>query len=166
MAGHLMVADRYSEDNRTRQFLIQPNCSAGWKATSWFFAFILGVTLIVNGYFVSLGAWLVMPFAVLEMLVLGVALYGFLKQANGRELITISDGELRIERLRWPGHKQTWDFQAYWVKVILRGNPATWHPSRLLLRSHGQEVLVGECLTETERRRLAKDLSDCVAVFR
>lgn len=164
--GCPMVAERTVSHNQGRQFLIRPNCSLGRYGTWIFFAFMLFATLVVASYFVSMGAWLVLPFAGLEMLLLGGALHLFVAAAERRELITITNGLLRVERSGGAGKDESWDFQPYWVQVVLRGNPATWHPSRLLLRSHGRELLIGECLTDEERQQLANNLGACLAACR
>ena len=55
--------------------VIQPNRSLSWSTTKGVFVFFALCLGLVAGYFYSLGAWLVIPFAGLELLIIGLGLY-------------------------------------------------------------------------------------------
>ena len=159
MIHELQVAH---ESNRT--FVIAPNRSMTWKELLLAYSVIAGVSLTIAGYFWVHGLTLVLPFSGLELLALGAALYITAWRGGAREVITITDDSVYVEAGR-AGPEQRHDFQRYWTKVVLRRPWVAWHPSRLLLCSHGREIEVGRFLNEEERRGLAVILRSAIKQY-
>jgi uncharacterized membrane protein len=113
-------------------------------------------SLTIAFFFVASGYWPVLPFAGLELALLGWALASSLKRRHYGETLEIGEDEIRITR-RGPAGRQEILFSRHWAKVTLRG-PRGWHPSRLLIESHGRACEVGAFLTEEERRALGQRL--------
>jgi uncharacterized membrane protein len=108
------------------------------------------------------GAWLILPFAGLEMLVLGVALYVVARRTTDWQEISIDADRVDIiER----DTDRAQSFQRAWVRVIHEVAPIKGHPSRLCIRSHGRSVEVGRCLNEEEKRYLAEQLNRAVRSY-
>jgi uncharacterized membrane protein len=142
-------------------FEIRPNCSVTRLGAAAVFVAIFSVSVGISAYFASLGAWMVLPFAGLELLLLGAAICCFMRNAQHCETVSVTDAELRVvKRGNWG--VRDWVFQPYWAQIILRRDPRYWYPSQLVIRSHGREVRIGDCLTEQERTRLARELRACV----
>ncbi|MFA7388188.1 MAG: DUF2244 domain-containing protein [Thiohalobacteraceae bacterium] len=137
--------------------VIRPNCSLSWRGTLTVFCSISLVSLAIALGFASLGLWMVLPFAGLELGLLGYALWRCARRSQVREVISIHGGEIAVQRgCRMP--EETTCLQRGWARVELARPTYRGYPSRLLIRSHGREVEVGGCLNEAERRRLAEDL--------
>ena len=137
--------------------VIRPNCSLSWRGTLSVFCSISLVSLAIALGFTLLGFWLVLPFAGLELGVLGYALWCCARRSQVREVISIHGDVIAVQRgCRAP--EETTCLQRDWAKVELTRPVHRGYPSRLLIRSHGREVEVGGCLNELERRRLAEDL--------
>lgn len=139
------------------QFLIRPNGSLSWAGMKWLFCALACALMAVAVYFASLGAWLVLPFAGLEILVIGAGIYLSARWSAEREVIEIGEKDLRISR----GRRRPTQVQVLprsWTRVSLRQDPRSWYPSRLLLVCHGRVYEVGRALVEQERLRLAADL--------
>ena len=151
---------KVSQDQR-RTFVIAPNQSMSGRELLLVFSGIAGVTLAIGGYFWLRGFTLVLPFSGLEVLALGAALYITAWRGGAREVITITDDSVCVETGR-TRPEQRHDFQRYWTKVILRRPWVAWHPSKLLLCSHGREIEVGRFLNEEERKGLAKILRSAI----
>lgn len=49
---------------------VRPNCALGWRTTKWLIAGFGLCLVVVASWFAALGAWLVVPFAGIELLVL------------------------------------------------------------------------------------------------
>lgn len=140
------------------RFILRPNHSMSWRGSLIFFFSLCVVSGFIATAMVVVGYWLVMPFAGLELLALGGALYVVAWRCHQREIISISGNEIRIERgVRYP--RRCWMLARVWAQVVLECCPKGGYPSRLLIRSHGQRVEVGRFLNEEERRRLAVELS-------
>ena len=137
--------------------VIRPNCSLSWRGTVAVFSSISLVSLVIALSFLSRGYWLILPFAGLELVLLGAAFYLTAWNSALREVISIRGGEIAVQKgYRQPEYTQT--FARGWVRIELTRPQRRGYPTRLVLRSHGHEVEVGGCLNESERRRLADDL--------
>ena len=109
------------------------------------FGFIALVSLGIAFVFACLGAWPILPFAGLEVLVLYVAFRYVERHARDYERLTISGDVLRIE-VAEVGRVQRFEFNRWWAQVVYEHDG-----SRLALRSHGREIEFGRHLTNEQR---------------
>jgi uncharacterized membrane protein len=116
------------------------------------FGFIAVVSLGIAAAFAWLGAWLILPFAGIEVLVLFFAFRCIERHARDYERLTISGDLLQIEIAEVKSVQQV-QFNRWWAQVIYEPDG-----SRLALRSHGREVEFGRHLTEDERMAVAGTL--------
>ena len=137
--------------------VIRPNCSLSWQGTLSVFGSISLVSLAIALGFSLLGFWLVLPFAGLELGLLGYALWRCARRSHAREVISIQGSVIAVQRgCCMP--EETTCLERNWAQVELARPEHRGYPSRLLIRSHGREVEVGGCLNEAERLQLAEDL--------
>jgi uncharacterized membrane protein len=139
------------------RFTIRPNCAMSWRRTKYLMLFFALCFALVGGYFAALGAWLVLPFAGLELAVLAGGLYFSALAGHTREVVEICGDDLRVlrgaRRLR-----EVARFSRHWSRAALIRDPRGWHPSRLFLRCHGRSVEISTRLVEAEREELAAAL--------
>jgi uncharacterized membrane protein len=133
-----------------------------WRLLLTLYGLMVAVSLGIGTAYFLIGLTLVLPFSGLEMLALGAALYITALRGGERQVITISDREVIIEIGR-KQPEQRYQFQRAWARVILERVPASWYPSRLLIRSHGRELEIGRFLNEQERLGLANCLRQALA---
>ena len=127
------------EDTGGYRFTVRPNCALSWRWTKLLILGFAGCLAAVGWYFASLGAWLVLPFAGLELVVLVAGFYLSALAGSTREVIEIQDSHLRV--LRGGNRLRTVaTLSRYWTRVALVRDPRGWHPSRLVLRCHGRSV--------------------------
>lgn len=119
------------------------------------------VSLAIAVGFAMQGFWPVLPFAGLELLALGVALYVCTMDGHRSDVVSVDTHTVTVEKGRRAPSK-TWEFNRAWTQVKLFRPRIVWYPSRLVLRSGGEEVEVGDFLTEDERLRLAKQLREAI----
>lgn len=124
------------------------------------FAGISVFAMTVGIGFSLVGAWLVLPFAGLEVAVVGAALYGLYRHADDHELIIMDDDHVTVIRYRG-GRERSDVFQRYWSKAALE-HPVSWYPSRLKLGSHGRFIVIGADIDEDERRTLVVWLNEAL----
>ena len=137
---------------------LSPHCSlTPVQARAFFLSLCVGCFGFA-GYFALHGFWPVLPFAGLEMLVLGLALKFSLDRRHQLQTILISENEVRIQcrQRRRPDTQVV--FPRYWARVKLLRSYAPSHPSRLFIESSGRACEVGQFLTEEERRGVARQL--------
>ena len=106
--------------------------------------------------FALAGAWLILPFAGLEMIALGWALYYISCHSSDYECIEICGGSITVETR---DHKKVHkiEFQRYWVQVLVI--PASSQGRcRVWVHASGKEVEVGRFVTDDERLAIARQL--------
>lgn len=133
---------------------IRPNCSLSVRGAQGFFLAACVAPLSIAAFLALRGFWPVLPFAGLELLVLGWALRASLERRHHRQHITVTEEAVRVESRRRDALEQV-VFPRHWARVKLRRPAARLHPSRLVIESHGRQCELGSFLTEEERRGLA-----------
>lgn len=152
-----MVAATVDAD-KIQRFVIRPNRSLSWRQTKLCYLGIVCYSLLVAGGFTVMGFWPVLPFAGAELLALGAGLYLCARRCHRSEVVSVRSDAVEIEKGAVRPN-ESWSFARAWARVHLLEPIHRWHPSRLVIRSHGREVEIGAFLNESERRCLAKDLS-------
>lgn len=140
---------------------LRPNCSLSVAGALLFFGSLCALSFAIAGLFVAQGFWPVLPFAGLEMAVLGWALWLSLRARHVRQRVSVSTDRIVID-LATSASAECLVFPRHWAKVTLRASYTALHPSRLLIESHGRACEIGGFLTEEERRGLAARLKQVI----
>ena len=149
-------------DNRTGYILLEPNRSANWKINLRFIGFLSVVCAVISAYMWSLGAWLVIPFFGLEIVLLFFAMHIFYHRNSYREVIKFSDDTVTIEKGRHYA-EQDWELQRAWVRVkVINLNHKIYLPV-VHLYSHGQSVQIGEFLNGEDKHILLGKLDELMS---
>ena len=155
-----MVSQTNESDRRVR-FVIRPNRSLTWRQQKRFFALMTCVMMGIAAAFATLGFWPILPFAGLELAVLGAALWMRAAAGLETEVVCVDPHWVAVDK----GRQQTtriWEAQTPWAQIRLQPSRIRWYPSRLVLRSHGTEVQLATFLTDKERRHLAGELERAI----
>lgn len=116
--------------------------------------FIFSVSLgIAIGFFLVWGAWLVLPFAGLEMTVLYLAFRYIDRHAGDYDRVVIAGSSVSIEVMEG-GTVCRYELNRYWAQLVAGGGE-----ERVALRSHGKEVEIGRHLCVDQRKSVARDLT-------
>ena len=107
------------------------------------------------GFFL-VGAWPIVGFLGLDVLLIYVAFRINYRHGRMSETLILRTSELLVERTNHWGETQTWRFQPYWLQVMMDDPPRT--TSQLTLRSHGKQLVIGSFLTPQERLEVADAL--------
>jgi uncharacterized membrane protein len=141
--------------------VIAPNCSLSVRGAVLFFLIACVPCFGIAGLLTYLGFWPVLPFAGLEMLLLGVALRLSLARRHHHQTIVVSDSDVAVLSRIGKIHSEV-VFPRHWAQVKLRRPSSRLHPSRLVIESHGRQCAVGDFLTEEERRGLYGKLNGLI----
>jgi uncharacterized membrane protein len=141
--------------------VIAPNCSLSVRGAVLFFLIACVPCFGIAGVLTYLGFWPVLPFAGLEMLLLGVALRLSLARRHHHQTIVVSESDVAVQSTIGKIHSEV-VFPRHWAQVKLRRSPSRLHPSRLVIESHGRQCAVGDFLTEEERRGLYGKLNGLI----
>jgi len=145
-------------DSDGQSFTLRPNGSLRWGAAKWVCSGMVALMAVIAAWFTLHGAWLVLPFAGAEMLLVAVALYLSCRGSQRTEVIHVDYDTLLLQRGRKRPEEEH-RFQRAWARILLLRDPSGWYSSRLLLRSHGRSIEIGPWLVEDERLELAEELA-------
>lgn len=140
---------------------IAPNRSLSPRGARLFYGSLVAGTVLVSGTVAALGYWPVLPFAGLELAVLGYALWSVQRGGRYREVVRISERTVVVEKGQLSPEERV-EFDRHWSRVELRRRSAANSLTRLELSSQGSRCELGRCLSETERQGLARRLNECI----
>lgn len=144
-----------------QRFVLRPNCSASWREIKLFFAVLAILCLGIATAFSVAGLWPILPFAGLEISLLGLCLWLSARDGTAVEVININRRTVVIGKGE-RGSGQCWKFNRAWAQIRLERARIRQHPSNLLIGSHGKLVHCGRFLTEHERSDLARELKTAI----
>src|SRR6202008_264359 len=123
-----------------------------------------GVSFVSGAACIIAGAWPVMGFFGLDVLLVYVAFRLNYRSARRSETIRLADDAFTVERVDVRGERRMWRFQPFWLRVILEERDDEWN--RLLLASHGRSLVIGAIVTAAARRELAASIRDALKRWR
>ena len=119
---------------------------------------LAGATTTIGLIFWSVGAWPVIGFLGVDVIFLALAFHFSFRAAREEERIELHPGNLRVTRIPVRGRRQQYDFQPYWLRVVLeRGEDAQ---CSLFLQTHGKSLEIAGFLGPDEKANLASRLED------
>lgn len=117
----------------------------------------IGSVSFVSGMaFVLMGAWPVMGFFGLDVLLLYIAFKLNYRAARAYELVELTPRTLTLTQVSASGKSRSFEFNPYWVRVLFTERPDGGN--HLRLASHGRELEFGRLLNDDERRDFADAL--------
>lgn len=156
-----MVERVLDPSGRDCHWVIRPNQSLSWRGAVRIYAAITTCLLGIGTVFALHGYWPVLPFAGLEVVVLGVAFYRCLSRSQIREVVTVNEDRVTVEKGRRQP-EQHWECPRAWARVIMERSPLAWYPSRLSVAFQGHRVEIGRFLNEVDRQSLAAELQGTI----
>jgi uncharacterized membrane protein len=136
--------------------LLKRNCSMSPGGMLRLFALLALASLGIATGFAIVGAWLVLPFAGLEVLALGAAFLVNARHATDFERIEVSAGRLTIE-VAEADRVTRYVLDPRAAKLRLEKDEG--YGARLLLRTPGRDVEIGRHLDAEARVEFAAELT-------
>lgn len=135
------------------QWLLRRNCSASPAQLLGMFASLCMLSLLVSLYFWIQGASLIMPFALIELVVVAIAFTFYARHATDGEKISLQGAELIVE---WDhaGRCVRSAFKRDWVRV----EPQTADGSLIELSGQGRRIQIGRYVRPEHRVVLAREI--------
>ena len=129
----------YLEHDEGRALRLTPNRSLSWEGNILFFALIAMVTLMVAVGWSLAGAWMILPFAGLELVVVAYGLYYTSRQCYRQEVLVLTNDTVRLEK--GVNQKESeWSMPRGWARVIMEMPRHGFAPPRLMLAYHDTRV--------------------------
>ena len=135
------------------EWTLKRNCSLAPRQLLMFYLLLCAMSLSVASFWWWFGAPLVMPFAWLELLAVGIALLVYARHATDLEHIALRHGVLTVEHASG-NRRERVEFQPAWVRI----EPETSDGSLVELSGQGRKIAIGRFVRPEMRRQLAREL--------
>lgn len=136
--------------------ILTPNRSLSPRGFLILMSAISLINFIIGAVFWTAGAWPVMGFCGLDVLLIYIAFRLNYRAGRMYETVELYPKALKLTRIDPVGRREVLDFNPYWVRVLLSQLPDG--RTRLRLASHGRETQLGQFLTDDERTDFANAL--------
>ena len=152
-----MIKIQSNKENNFHRILIRPNQSISWKSGLVFMLVIAFTCLSIGLGFAYVGATLILPFAGLEVIFVGICTYLVLNKTSQQEVITLSKDKLIIEKGAYR-LKKVWEYFRLWSYITVERPQHPWYPAHIVVTSKGERVPLGDFLNEQEKEELVSSL--------
>lgn len=136
------------------KIIARPNNSLSPENSLKLMVVLAIVAFVVALGFAHVGAWLVLPFAGLELAAFAYAFYYVYLHSSDFESIAIDGDRVIVEKRSFRETSVT-EFQRYWMQVHVRNigrGKGVVSKSGLFIGSHGKEVEFGKHFINDEQR--------------
>ncbi len=147
---HRTEADRH-------EWMLKRNCALRPDQLACWFGSLAVLTLVIGAVFAAMGAWLVVPFTLIEISALVAAFIVFSRHATDYERIVVRPGEVVVETsvgLRTARIEEP----ANWVRVEYSGR----HHDLIRVVTPRQALSVGRFVPGDTRGRLAVEMRNAL----
>lgn len=148
---HRREADRH-------EWLLRRNCALRPGQLAACFTALAVVSLAIALMFASMGAWVVVPFTLLEISALAAAFVMFSRHATDYERIVVGPGEVVIETSLGPSMARVAQ-RAGWIRVEYSGR----HSDLIQVITPARVLPVGRFVPSDTRGRLAFEMRSALA---
>ncbi len=144
------------ENNHKDGLIIEltPNRSVTWKQTKWIIILMIAFVMIIALAWSFVGAWIVLPFAGLEVGLFAYLMYRVSKFTYSKQVLFINDANVIVEyghakqRVRRVLEKEG-------LHVAYSESDMDWELPRIALKSEESEIEIGTFLNLDDRKKLA-----------
>jgi uncharacterized membrane protein len=140
----------YRQKNRDFDRIVaEPDRSADWATNKLVLIVMCALSGTIALGFTLLGAWPILPFAGLEMMALGSALYYVCWKQNYRHVITLEPEVVRVQK----GHyfpKEEWEIPRDDAALSIVPEAHPWEAPSITLASKGEQISLGEFLNRED----------------
>jgi uncharacterized membrane protein len=136
--------------------ILRPHRSAGARVARVVAGLVAAFLTVVGTAFLIAGAWPVLPFFGLDVVLLYLALRCNQRAGNAFEAINLTRQALTVHRVDHWGKQSDFSFPPYWLQVNLHALPGC--DNSLELRTHGRSLAIASFLLPHERQELAQTL--------
>lgn len=158
-----MVTEVGRASSRSACILLQPNQSLSLSGNLWVFISLVAVSLGISLAFALAGAWMILPFAGLELLLLGALFAYVYTESTKREVIRINGERVVLDCCR--GHRQQSVYHREFLRdsldVLVRMGGSATEPASVSFSGPEGCLEVGGFLTDAERAELIRKLGQC-----
>jgi uncharacterized membrane protein len=134
------------------------NCSLAPRSLALVLGWLAAASLGIATFFWTLGAWLVLPFALVEVSALGMAFLVYARHATNGERLWLDGSMLLIER-EVSGRIEQREIDVTWLQ-LRRPEPGA---RALLLQNGTEEIEIGRWAPAARRQQVWRDMRQALA---
>jgi uncharacterized membrane protein len=134
------------------QWIFRKNCSFTPRQVGLFYIAQSSFSLFVAIFFLIQGIWIVLPFTILELIVLAVALMIYARHATDFESIILKQGQLEIET-SIAGKNELIILNSAWVQL----SSMLTDKKMIQMRYQGKTIEIGRYLHASLREAFLRD---------
>jgi uncharacterized membrane protein len=155
----LLVHESESTSGRRLVWMLSRNCALTPRQVGAFYLSLVTASIAIATVFLFRGVWMILPFSVLEMTALGIALLVYARHAVDREQVSLDRDALEIESIHG-GERRVARLDRRMARVEMDARPK----AELAVVARGERVTLGRYIDERERRRFASELRRALAM--
>ncbi len=157
-AGGSFMNAGAAHESGSASLVVRPNRSLSVAGMVVLFLALSLHAAAIGVWFTLAGAWMILPFTMLEILIVGLLCGWIYRHRDDCELITVEADRIHILKREGNGASR-YDFPRYWARVHLDRRSGSASPTRLRIGSHGRYVALGEHINDADRVLLAQELT-------
>lgn len=147
-----------NQDN-LRQVILSPNRSMSWKNNKRILLAIFFVNITIAIAWSAMGAWMVLPFAGLEVLCVGIGMYYVSWKLSFKQIVNIEADSLILQTgVYFP--KQEWQWPLSSTCLIIKPSHYRMSAPQFFLSYLNNKIEIGEFLNRKEKKQLKIILHD------
>jgi len=149
----------YRKSNQITRLVLTPNRSLDWQGNVQIVLATAILLTIVSVPIVFMGGWVVIPFALIQLIALAIGLYLTLRKLSYHEVITLKNGNLSLER---GSHKleTSSTFPKNSVRILVEEPVRPMDLPDIDLIAEGHCYPLGSFLNRSDRFKLEKILKN------
>ncbi len=152
-----MVNAQLRQEGEHATLILMPNNSASWQQIQVFLLSLALVMMVIALSFAWAGAWLIVPFAGLELAAVVIGFYYVSLVNTTKEVITFSTDEIKIELGRSRVQHCTC-LQRAWTRIIISQSTKPLAIPSILLKCKSRSVEIGAFLNADDKKILIQHL--------
>lgn len=146
-------------DQNSHLLILTPNSSMSWETNKKILIAVFCVNMSIASVWAYMGAWLVLPFAGLEVLLVGVGMYYVCWKLNFKHVIRIEAESLTLQKgVYFP--KQEWQWQTSQTSLLKQPSNHRMSAPKLFLKHLNQSIEIGDFLNRSDKVTVREHLRD------
>lgn len=147
----------FEKEDDIQRLVITANRSMSWQANKRILAFMFCVNMAIALSWTAMGAWMVLPFAGLEIALVGFGMYYVSWKLSFKEIIIVEGDSLILQKgIYFPKHQCNW--QRSETSIIKQPSKYRMSAPTLFLKHLNQSIEIGAALNRIEKKQLREHL--------
>lgn len=146
--------------------VLTPHRSLGWPGFMAVMGAIVAANLVGAIVFTAVGAWPVVPFLGLDVLIIFLAFRANYRHARAFEEVIVTAQEIRVRKVSWRGGAREWRFNPAWTRLTQQVDAEDGQVLALTLDEGRRKLDIAGLLPPVERAGFGKALRAALAEAR